>query len=144
VISLVPELIKFLSKQGLNILYLPRYEIDRTYVNMQSNIYIPEKPLNGLDVCYYSDAVLTGAGTFAREAAIMGTPAISFFAGKQLLAVDRDMIEKKMIYYSRNINNLINYLEQNPKVKIENNLNRSKKVQKEVFEILDNIVLRYV
>ena len=41
-------------------------------------IFVPEGPLNGLDVCY-SDAVLTGAGTFAREAAILGTPAISFF-----------------------------------------------------------------
>ena len=30
----------------------------------------------------HSDAVLSGGGTMAREAAIMGTPAYSLFAGK--------------------------------------------------------------
>ena len=47
----------------------------------------PEEPLNGLDVCYYSKSVLTGAGTFAREAAF-GYLAVSF-SRRKTLTVDK-------------------------------------------------------
>jgi predicted glycosyltransferase len=79
--SIVPGLIKKLTQSGFNILYLPRCKEDKKYCESSKNVYIPSMPLLGLDVCYYSQAVLTGAGTFAREAALVGTPAV-FFPGK--------------------------------------------------------------
>ena len=103
-------------------------------------IFVPEGPLNGLDVCYYSDAVLTGAGTFAREAAILGTPAISFFAGKKLLSVDVSMIQSKMMHHSRNVNEIMSILESSRKGKP--NFKESKKVQKEVLSLLEGIILK--
>ncbi len=90
-VSIVPELIRKLSDNGFNILYLPRYQIDRTYIKPAQNIFIPDHPLNGLDVCYYSQAILTGAGTFSREAALMGIPAVSFYAGDEFLSVDKKL-----------------------------------------------------
>ena len=141
--SIVSELIRSLSCKGYNILYLPRYEIDKTYVQKQTNIFIPDKPFNGLDVAYFSDAVLTGAGTFAREAAILGRPAVSFFAGNQLLAVDKCMIDRGLIFYSRNVNDIINYLKTNPGKKSSINTRRSKIVQEEVFNILLKIYKKY-
>jgi len=134
--SLVPALIRSLSDQGFNILYLPRYEIDKEYIKKQANIFIPDKPLNGLDIAYYSSAVLTGAGTFAREAAILGTPAISFFAGNKLLSVDKCMIEKGSIFFSRNVNDIVNYLKNTQGKKSNHDSSRSKRVQAEVFKIL--------
>ena len=92
--SITPELLRLLSEQNYNILYLPRYEFDRSYADGLKNIHIPSAPVNGLDACYYADAVLTGAGTFAREAACLGVPAVSFYAGRELLTVDQSMIKK--------------------------------------------------
>ncbi len=65
--SIVPELLNQLLKKGMNILYLPRYDFDKEYAPKNDKIFIPEKPLNGLDVCHYSDAVLTGAGTLQEK-----------------------------------------------------------------------------
>jgi hypothetical protein len=108
--SIVPELIRSLITKGFNVLYLPRYEMDHSYIEKLDNVFIPKAPLNGLDVCYYSSAVLTGAGTFAREAAVLGTPAVSFFAGKDLLSVDKHLIKEKKMFYSRTPSDIISYL----------------------------------
>jgi uncharacterized protein len=41
-----------------------------------------DKAVDALSLMAHSDAVLSGGGTMAREAAILGTPAYSLFAGK--------------------------------------------------------------
>lgn len=142
--SIVAELIEKLTTKGLNILYLPRYEVDRTYAKAQPNIFIPQKPLNGLDVCYYSKAVLTGAGTFAREAALLGVPAVSFFAGNELLTVDKSMISKGIMLHTRQVEEIVDYV---GSLNIRKNVAstvRSKEVQKEVFTIIDGIFNLYL
>jgi hypothetical protein len=136
--SITPALLKNLSNKGYNIIYLPRYPLDRSYAQSINNIFIPEKPLNGLDACYYADAVFTGAGTFAREAACLGTPAFSFFAGAQLLAVDKTLIEQKKVFFSRDVNEILE------KVKHMNKRNfdasKSKSVRDEVISKLISVL----
>lgn len=134
--SIVPDLIKVFNKENINILFLPRYPEDKKY-STNSNVFIPESPLNGLDICWYSSAVLTGAGTFTREAACMGIPAVSFYPGK-FLAVDKKMIEEKKIFHSRDVNEIVNNVLNSKKRKI--NLEKSKTVQKEVFNIVETII----
>jgi uncharacterized protein len=99
--SITRHLLKLLSKSGYNVIFLPRYKTDREYAFGVKNVFIPEQPINGLDACYYADTVLTGAGTLAREAACLGVPAVSFYAGKKLLAVDKKMIQDGWMYHSR-------------------------------------------
>ncbi len=99
--SIVPELLKELNSRGAKVLFLPRYKSDREYASGMANVHIPDAPLNGLDVCYHSRAVLTGAGTFAREAALLGTPAVSFYPGTPLLAVDQSLVGKGWMMHSR-------------------------------------------
>ena len=43
---------------------------------------VSDKSVDALSLMAHSDAVLSGGGTMAREAAIIGTPAYSLFAGK--------------------------------------------------------------
>lgn len=136
--SIVPQLFEELSKENINILFLPRYKSDKDYAKGFPNVCTHPEPLNGLDVCYYSKAVLTGAGTFAREAACMGTPAVSFFPGKQLLAVDQKMVEDGGIFHSRDPKEIVDYVLSSKKRKVD--LSRSKKVQREVFDILKGIL----
>lgn len=45
-------------------------------------IIIPEQVVNGLDLVYFSDMVLSGGGTMIREAAALNVPSYSFFRGK--------------------------------------------------------------
>ena len=45
-------------------------------------IIIPEHAVNGLDLIWYSDFVVSGGGTMNREAASLGVPVYSIFRGK--------------------------------------------------------------
>lgn len=133
-VSIVPQLFAAFRDKGINILFLPRYKSDRDYALGFENVYMPDGPLNGLDVCYYSDAVLTGAGTFAREAAILNTPAVSFFPRNDLLSVDSKMIDEGIMIHSRDINEIVDYVTSNLSVTQKNlDLNRSKAVHDEVM-----------
>jgi uncharacterized protein len=105
--TIVPELFDCFRNE--NILFLPRYQEERKYAKNYPNIFIPDGPLSGLDVCYYTKAMLTGAGTFAREAALLGTPAVSFFPGSYL-AVDEEMIKRRWEFRSRNPQQIFNYV----------------------------------
>lgn len=135
---ITPKLLQALSKAGYNILYLPRYAVDKAYAEGVKNIYIPDKPINGLDACYYSEGVLTGAGTFAREAACLGVPSFSFFAGKSLLAVDKAMIRDGKMFFSRDLSELMARLKTSNRTDVD--LNRSKVVQEEVITKLKEVI----
>lgn len=135
---ITPKLLRELSKSGYNILYLPRYKIDKEYAQGISNVFIPDKPVNGLDACYFADAVLTGAGTFAREAACLGVPAFSFFAGKSLLAVDKALIGEKKMFWSRDINEIISSLKKSERQNVD--LSLCKAVQDEVISKLVEVI----
>jgi predicted glycosyltransferase len=51
-------------------------------------IVVPEHAVNGLDLIWYSDLVISGGGTMNREAAALGIPVYSLFRGTPG-AVDR-------------------------------------------------------
>jgi uncharacterized protein len=134
-VSIVPQLLKQLTKLNKNILFLPRYRHDRDYALGFEHVFIPEAAVNGLDACYYSEAVFTGAGTMAREAACLGIPAFSFYTGKELLTVDQEMINQGWLYFSRNPEILIEKFLHTKKRKP--NLSRPRQVKKQILSSLD-------
>ena len=136
--SLAPALLKKLVSDGNSIVFLPRYNQEIEYAQGLKNVHIPPDILNGLYLCFYAKAVFTGAGTFAREAACLGVPAVSFFPGTKLLSVDKDMINKGWLFHSRNIDDIIKYFAEFKRR--EFNVERCKEVQKEVFVILNKIL----
>ncbi|MCE1189601.1 MAG: DUF354 domain-containing protein [Ignavibacteria bacterium] len=136
--SITPRLMELLEAKGFNIIFLPRYAADRQYAEGIKNIYIPDGPLNGLDLCYHADFVLTGAGTIAREAACLGVPSVSFFSGTRLLAVDQKMIRDGWMFFSRNPEDIMNYIMSAKRR--DNNLQRSKNVASEVKEKLQEVL----
>lgn len=58
----------------------------------ERKIIIPEQVVNGLDLIWYSDFVISGGGTMNREAAALGVPVYSIFRGK-IGAVDQYLSE---------------------------------------------------
>jgi len=55
-------------------------------------IVVPERAVNGLDLIWYSDVVISGGGTMNREAAALDVPVYSLFRGS-LGAVDKHLAE---------------------------------------------------
>jgi len=51
------------------------------------SVVVPDRPLDGPNLMYQADLVVSAGGTMNREAAIMGVPAYSLFAGRRA-AVD--------------------------------------------------------
>jgi len=139
--SIVTELVSLLLKEGFNVIYLPRSHEDTKFVTGK-NVYIPKEPLNGLDLCWFSQAVLTGSGTLAREAACLGVPAISFFPEK-LLSVDKQLIQEGKIFHSRNIEEILEHINKF-KNKREYNLslvkNKSIKIKNYVVNLINEIL----
>lgn len=136
--SIVPELLNAFTKENINVVYIPRDEGDARYAE-GTNVFIPERAFNGLDLCYYADAILTGSGTLAREAACMGTTSISFFPSSILLSPDQYLVDEGRIFHSRNVENIVDYV-----ISRKNNqpvdLSKSKKAKDSVVSMTKEIL----
>ena len=62
----------------------------------ENRIVLPNKALDGLNLVWHSDLVISGGGTMNREAAFLGVPAYSIFTG-QTSAVDKALIRQNKI-----------------------------------------------
>jgi uncharacterized protein len=91
------EVVEFLgATSGVRMVILPRTAaaqrefVYRTWPRWceEKKIVIPEHALDGLNLVWFSDLVVSGGGTMNREAAALGVPVYSIFKGK-LGAVDR-------------------------------------------------------
>ncbi|MGH9325170.1 MAG: DUF354 domain-containing protein [Terriglobia bacterium] len=93
--------IKFLAGQReTKIILLPRNDRQAAQLRhawadlfLAGKIMIPKKALDGLNLIWHSDLVISGGGTMNREAAALGVPVYSTFRGK-IGAVDRYLAEK--------------------------------------------------
>jgi hypothetical protein len=138
--TIVPQLLRLLSDNGFNTLYLPRVNNEYRYAYGIERVFIPREPISGLDACFYSRAVLSGAGSLTREAACLGRPAVSFYAGKRLLAVDKQMRGEGWLLHSRNPQEILGHVLRAKSRQYDRV--RSKKVQDSVFRKLDEILIR--
>lgn len=66
--------------------------------------------VDSLSLIYYAKAVLGGGGTMTREAALMGTPSISYYP-LDLLGVDRSLIESGLLSHATEIDEIIGLLD---------------------------------
>lgn len=96
------EVVEFLvSIADLRMVILPRNEktqkemIYRTWPTWcaKRKIIVPDTSVDGLNLVWYSDLVVSGGGTMNREAAALGVPVYSIFRGK-IGAVDHYLAEK--------------------------------------------------
>jgi predicted glycosyltransferase len=61
---------------------------------------ILDEAVDGLDLIYAADLVISGGGTMNREAALLGVPVYSIFAGRQG-ALDKQMESERLITFIR-------------------------------------------
>lgn len=137
--SLVPALLDSLLDREQNVVYLPRREADRQFARGRptSRVHVPDQALNGLQLSWHADGVLTGSGTMGREAACLHKPAVSFFPGP-LLSVDRELVEAGRMLHSRDPEAIATYLASVDDV--TGSRERSAQVRDEVVDIVSTIV----
>lgn len=85
---------------GAKIVLLPRNEKQEQWVRKQASrhfangrIRVPSHALDGLNLLWHSDLVISGGGTMNREAAALGVPVYSIFRGK-MGSVDRHLVNE--------------------------------------------------
>jgi hypothetical protein len=97
--ALYVEVVEMLgTTPGVRMVILPRTAgaqrefVYRTWPGWceEKKILVPHHALDGLNLVWFSDLVVSGGGTMNREAAALGVPVYSIFRGK-LGAVDRDL-----------------------------------------------------
>lgn len=136
--SIVRGLVKALIGKGHRVVYLPRVKADLDLVR-NLNVYVPERPLYGLDLCWHARCVMTGSGTLAREAARLGVPAASFFPGN-LLSVDSALVREGAILHSRDIERLARFASVCEREVRGLNLPNAKRVRRELVKIIGQLM----
>jgi predicted glycosyltransferase len=108
--ELFMAVLKFLSrKPNTKIVLLPRRERQAAFARAtwpqlfaNRRMIIPERVVNGLNLIWHSDLVISGGGTMNREAAALGVPVYSIFRGK-IGAVDRYLAEQGRLTLIENV-----------------------------------------
>ena len=101
-----------LQKEEIQLILIPRNKKQEDVVKenwpaavSSGKIIIPDHAINGLDLMWYSDLVISGGGTMNREAAALGVPVYSIFRGT-IGAVDNYLSEKGRLVLLESPNDL--------------------------------------
>ncbi|EFW90115.1 hypothetical protein ZOD2009_21017 [Haladaptatus paucihalophilus DX253] len=139
--SLVPQLLQHLVEYDKQVVYLPRGRGDKHYAHdyEPSQVFVPEKALDGLQLVWHADCTMTGSGTMAREAACMNKPAVSFFPNTPL-SVDQKMIEENRVFHSREVGEIMDYVTNLSEQDMKPDNNKSKEIQKELCSITQELI----
>jgi len=94
--ELFDELMAHLNSQpGTKLVLLPRSDGQRADFESRNlgNVILPRKALDGANLIAAADLVISAGGTMNREAAALGVPAISVYAGKWA-AIDEELVRE--------------------------------------------------
>jgi predicted glycosyltransferase len=86
-------------RKNLRVVILPRDKKQEDWIrkrwpeiNSDGKMLIPDHTVDGLNLMWHSDLVISGGGTMNREAAALGVPVYSIFRG-EIGAVDRHLAD---------------------------------------------------
>ena len=81
------------SRTDVQMILLPRNEAQRGAYSGKERVIVPATPLDGANLIVASDLVISAGGTINREAAALGVPAASIYAGRWA-AVDEGLVKE--------------------------------------------------
>ncbi|MEL9939467.1 MAG: DUF354 domain-containing protein [Ignisphaera sp.] len=83
IVALLEKIIAESIAKGYKVFYIPRYKDDPLMHKHEGNpnVIIPSntEDVDASKISYYAKLVITGGGTMAREAALLGTPGLCLF-----------------------------------------------------------------
>ncbi|MGH7181413.1 MAG: DUF354 domain-containing protein [Nitrospiraceae bacterium] len=110
---LLDGVLTLLTEQpDVRVILVPRNENQAKLLRMQwdkwierRKIIIPEHAVDGLNLIWFSDLVVSGGGTMNREAAALGVPVYSIFRGR-IGAVDQYLADQGRLTLIRNLDDI--------------------------------------
>ena len=81
------------ERNDVQVILLPRNESQRAAYSGRERVIVPAAPLDGANLIAASDLVISAGGTINREAAALGVPAASIYAGTWA-AVDEELVKE--------------------------------------------------
>jgi predicted glycosyltransferase len=93
---LFDELVSHLSSRAdVRVILLPRSDAQREEfkARLLPNLIMPREALDGANLIAAADLVISAGGTMNREAAALGVPAVSVYAGKWA-AIDEELVRE--------------------------------------------------
>jgi uncharacterized protein len=94
-----------LTNENVQVILLPRNEAQRAAYGPAKGLIIPAAPLHGANLIAASDLVISAGGTINREAAALGVPAASIYAGRWA-AVDEELVKEGRLQRVTNTDDL--------------------------------------
>jgi predicted glycosyltransferase len=87
------DVLQRLLDSDAQVVLLPRTEEQAASFAAVTGVIIPARPVDGPSLVWVADAMISAGGTMNREAAVLGVPTWTTFAG-ELGAVDRTLVEQ--------------------------------------------------
>jgi hypothetical protein len=85
------------SRRDANVLVLPRFPAQRSQYASIPRVHVADRTVDGLAALRTADVFIGAGGTMCREAALLGVPAYTVFAGR-MASVDRELIKAGMLH----------------------------------------------
>lgn len=140
---LFDELIIWVAEQpNSEIILLPRGAEQRLkYTSLPyKNIRIPDKVLDGPNLIYHSDLVISAGGTMNREAVVLGTPVYTLFMG-ELGSVDESLIKSGKMTQIENYADFSRVIVDKKTDQIQNWKNDGRNLVNEVVDLILDVSL---
>lgn len=125
-------LVMLQAREDVQVVLLPRNESQRAAYAGKERVIVPATPLDGANLIAASDLVISAGGTINREAAALGVPAASIYAG-EWAAVDEELVREGRLQRISGVTDLRNLL---IKKKHKTNPRRSVDVIEEVVSFI--------
>jgi hypothetical protein len=91
--TLFDDVLAHVRSTDAQVVLLPRTPEQARDLSGATDVIVPARPVDGPSLVYLADVVISAGGTMNREAALLGVPTWTTFAGR-LGAVDRMLVEQ--------------------------------------------------
>ncbi len=85
------------ASSAARVVVLPRGREQQARYAGMAGVILPQRALDGSSLLYHADVMIGAGGTMNREAALLGTPTYTMFAGR-LAAVDEELIRRGLLH----------------------------------------------
>ncbi|MGD0207766.1 MAG: DUF354 domain-containing protein [Verrucomicrobiota bacterium] len=131
---------------GVKVVLLPRNKAQEAQIKANwpqwfesSKVVVPKEAVDGLNLLWYSDLVVSGGGTMNREAAALGVPVYSIFRGKSG-AVDRHLQSQGKMTLIESIEDVQNKILLIPRKKNDLPASGPREALREILEQVEDII----
>jgi predicted glycosyltransferase len=104
-----------------------------------SSIIVPRQAVDGLNLLWHSDLVVSGGGTMNREAAALGVPVYSIFRGK-IGAVDRQLEKEGRLTMIERLEDVNQRIQIQPRLKRKENGARPSQALAQIVNHVEDIL----